>query len=443
MNKKIKSFAVLAGVCILLIGLLGCSSGNEGTNEPSNESANSGDASAKKELIFWTLYKESSANFEFFKTMGERYTNEVDPSVEIVVESIPSSEYLGTKLITAFAAGDGPDIFFVAPSTMLRYYNAGILKDLTDYIDREAKADFAPTAFDVTTLDGKIYGIPYEQDLVGLAYDIDLFKENNMTPPTTWDEMKEDALKLATNTRAGLTFHITPDDHGVFIFSPFIWGTGGDILSADRKTATLNSPGVKQALSYWRDLMVSGALNKKPSRVSSDIGIIADGETAMQVMGSWGIAPLETTYPDRNIGIVPLPIPEGGTPVTVAGGWKIVANKDSDYADDAAKYISWLFANPDPTSHVVWDTEVKFGLPVRNSVQEIAKDVYSKGLRKNYTEQILGTEKAEMRIPPEVSKIMQDMIQEALYKTDTSIDDIAEKYNQKFEEFLKKYEGVM
>ena len=39
----------------------------------------------------------------------------------------------GTKLPTAFASGQGPDIFLISPGDFLRYYNGGVLLDLTPY----------------------------------------------------------------------------------------------------------------------------------------------------------------------------------------------------------------------------------------------------------------------------------------------------------------------
>jgi multiple sugar transport system substrate-binding protein len=300
-----------------------------------------------------------------------------------------------------------------------------------------------PNALDVTTMDGKIYGIPYELDLMALFYDIDLFEENGVEPPKTWDELKTTALALKSDTRAGVTFEIGASDFQIFMFSPFLWSAGGDALTADRKHSALHSPEVKEALSYWRDLMQSGAVNQKPGRHAGELGILAEGETAMQVVGSWGIGGLEKDYPDKRIGVVPIPAPRGKQSVTVAGGWRIAVNSEGDHSDDAAKFVAWAFANEDSAVHVEWDTVVKFAFPVRLSVLEKAKDVYQKGLRKDFADHVLGTERAEMRIPPEISKILKDMIQEALYKTDTSVEDIAKKYHEKLEGFLKDYEGEL
>ena len=64
-----------------------------------------------------------------------------DQQVELVY--VPNNDYMdGTRLPTAFASGEGPDLFIISPGDFLRYYNGGVLLDLTPFIEKEAKADF-------------------------------------------------------------------------------------------------------------------------------------------------------------------------------------------------------------------------------------------------------------------------------------------------------------
>jgi multiple sugar transport system substrate-binding protein len=443
MKRRVKLLTGICCVLLLAMSIASCSSKSGNTEASSSDDVNRESLGEIRELKFWTFYNSETPEQQYFTQLAQRYTDEVDENVKITLEPIPWDDYIGAKLITSFAAGEGPDVFLVAPPNFLKYYNAGVLKDLTAYISPKAKADFISNAFDVTTMDGKVYGIPYELDLMALFYDIDLFEENGIEPPKTWDELKTAALALKSDTKAGITFEIGSSDFQVFMFSPFLWSAGGDVLTGDRKHSALHSPEVIQALSYWRDLMQSGAANQKPSRHVGELGILAEGETAMQVVGSWGIGGLEKDYPDKRIGVVPLPAPSGKQNVTVAGGWRIAVNREGGHSDDAAKFVTWAFANEDSAVHVQWDTEVKFAFPVRSSVLEKAKDVYQKGLRKDFVDHVLGTERAEMRIPPEISKILKDMIQEALYNTETSVEEIAKKYHGKLEDFLKDYEGVL
>jgi multiple sugar transport system substrate-binding protein len=157
-----------------------------------------------------------------------------------------------------------------------------------------------------------------------------------------------------------------------------------------------------------------GLLNLHPSRPTTDIGILASGETAMQVSGTWNIRMLETIYADKPIGVVPLPVPEGGKPVTIAGGWKIGVNHFSKYADEATKFVMWAFAG-EPDIPLKWVSEVKFAYSPRKSVMEAGGELYQRGLRRVFTEQIYGTERQEPQYPAEISRIFTESLQQLLY----------------------------
>jgi len=65
--------------------------------------------------------------------------------VKVDLQFVPVQDYIhGSKLQTAFASGQGPDIFIISPADFLRYYNGGVLVDLTSYMEDAAKKDFFP-----------------------------------------------------------------------------------------------------------------------------------------------------------------------------------------------------------------------------------------------------------------------------------------------------------
>src|SRR5687768_13965432 len=83
-------------------------------------------------LTFWQFYApggQVASQAEWFETMVADWNGQNDQQVELVF--VPNSDYMdGTKLPTAFAAGEGPDLFIISPGDFLRYYNGGVLQDL-------------------------------------------------------------------------------------------------------------------------------------------------------------------------------------------------------------------------------------------------------------------------------------------------------------------------
>jgi multiple sugar transport system substrate-binding protein len=63
--------------------------------------------------------------------------------VKVELQFVPIQDYIrGSKLPTAFASGQGPDIFIISTGDFLRYYNGGVLVDLTPYMEDAANKDF-------------------------------------------------------------------------------------------------------------------------------------------------------------------------------------------------------------------------------------------------------------------------------------------------------------
>ena len=94
-----------------------------------------------KELSLWDFH--GAAEGDFFKSLPDEYAK-LNPQVKITVETVPWDDYLGTKLAAAFAAGAGPDLFFVSPGTIGKYINSGIAYALNPYLSDKVLSDFLP-----------------------------------------------------------------------------------------------------------------------------------------------------------------------------------------------------------------------------------------------------------------------------------------------------------
>lgn len=392
-------------------------------------------------LSFWVF--QSDKPFEFLSDIVNRYNEATGENLSVVTESIPSDQYNGTKLTVAFAADEGPDIFLVSPGTMGKYVSSGIAYPLNDYFTDEMIADFNKSAIDGVTVNGSIYAVPMEVDLYGLYYDIDVFKEAGLEPPTTWNELIDCAVALTTDTRCGITFEAVKGAYQACTWYPFLWQCGGNIFNADNTASAINSPEVIKALSFWRELVSLGVANVAPSRTTGAIGILAEGETAMQICGTWAVAGLENTYADKNIGLVPLPIPdENGIVASVAGGWKLMVNARGSNPDAAAKFVTWAYGESIDVP-LEWCTVQKFTYSPRASVVAADTGIYQKGLRSVFTNQIYGTEIPELRMPAEASMIVQDMIQSAVFDLNRSVEDVVKEADEQMTEFIDGYDGFI
>jgi len=132
------------------------------------------------------------------------------PDIKIDYQVIGAAEY-GTKLLTAFASGGGPDVFNNTISLVAQYYNSRIIAPI-DYAalgyadEKELTAKYG-SAFDGIRFAGKLYGVPTEVSNYACYLNNALWKEAGLDPakdfPTNWDAMPAVAEKLTKRDSNG------------------------------------------------------------------------------------------------------------------------------------------------------------------------------------------------------------------------------------------------
>ena len=244
---------------------------------------------AAQTLKFWQFYGPGggvASQDKWFVDVAKSWNDSHEVKVELVY--VPNSAYMdGTKLPTAFASGAGPDLFIISPGDFLRYYNGGVLLDLTPFMEQSARDDFLPSVIANRMVDGKIYGLPYEVEPMAMYYSVDAFNEVGLTEkdiPKTWEELLSVAKKLTNQKRYGVLFETNPGYYQNFTWYPFLWEAGGDFQTKDGKSA-FNSPATVAALKFWQDAINTGVAPRKPLgrrrvglRSKSRFGLLRDAE---------------------------------------------------------------------------------------------------------------------------------------------------------------------
>lgn len=399
-------------------------------------------------LKFWQFYAPSGpvqSQVDWFEKAVAAWNDSHSQKVEL--EYVPNAEYInGPKLATAFASGEGPDIFLISPGDFLRYYNGGVLQDLTPHID--AKEDFPKSVIANRMVDGKIYGIPMEVEPMAMYYSVKAFEEaklNENDVPKTWDDLLELAKKLTTPKRFGVLFETQPGYYQNFTWYPFLWQGGGEFQGKDGKSA-FDSPATVQALKFWQDAVNSGAAPRQVmgSGANDTVANLASGYCAIQNVGIWGISQLQSNAKDFKYGVFRLPTPPNGKYVTVGGGWAFVANAKSKNPDAAAQFCAWALASKEKDSVrrvADWCTKGKSDMPPRESALAAGGDAFKTGMIGKFASDVYPGARAEPRVPPEVYKIISDAIQQTqLGGADPQA--TATSASQQLDAFLGSYSGA-
>jgi multiple sugar transport system substrate-binding protein len=405
---------------------------------------------AAQTLKFWQFYSPNGgvvSQDKWYADVVKAWNDTHDVKVELVF--VPNNAYMdGTKLPTAFAAGAGPDLFIISPGDFLRYYNGGVLLELTPFMEQAARDDFIPGVIASRMVNGKIYGLPYEVEPMAMYYSIDAFNEVGLTEkdiPKTWDELLSVAKKLTSGKRYGVLFETNPGYYQNYTWYPFLWEAGGDFQTPDGKSA-FNSPGTIAALKFWQDAVNLGVAPRKPLGGGGWDAVpnIGSGYCAMMNTGIWAIAQLREAVPDFKFGVFRLPTPPSGKYTTIGGGWAFVANAKGWNPKAAGEFVAWALGSPKDGSSariVDWCTVAKTDMPPTKSALEGGKAAYNSGFLKVFAEQVYPTTRAEPRMPPPVYKAISDAIQ-ACQLNGQDPAEAAKTASDQIDAFLASYKGA-
>lgn len=247
-----------------------------------------------------------------------------------------------------------PDLITELESRVPAYAEQGLLENLDAYVSSSTeitKDDIVTSALEINSYDGSLYGIPFRHDGTGIYYNKALFQAAGLDPeafPTTWDELMAASKTLTVDTNNDGT----PDQYGtawpfgnqsnaVTRFVLQLYTRGGNILSEDGKTCTLDSEAAIEAMTTLVDTMVTEKV-ASPSSMEIDNTqlreLFVNGKIAWMIDGAYDIPTIQEEAPDLDFGTAVLAGVDGmGT--TTANGFSMIIPSGS-----ANKDAAWILA---------------------------------------------------------------------------------------------------
>ena len=165
-------------------------------------------------------------------------------------------------------------------------------------------------------VDGKQLGIPIELSGYGVFYNVDLFEQYGLEEPKTLSELKQVCDTLKEN---GVTPFATPfaeawafSCYPRALYDEVCWHEDGDFWAKlmDRSMKFADSESFKTQMEttwslheYWNDDAFGTSWDSAQQ-------MVANGEAAMCVHGSWAVDGISSYNPDINLGVFPMPVSE-------------------------------------------------------------------------------------------------------------------------------------
>lgn len=350
-------FTGLVLACALLLAAAASAAGQETSASPA--------ASRTVTIKFWNYW--DGANAKAISSLIDKF-NATHPGIRVKNITFPWGD-LYTKMQAA-SAGSGANLPAVAAGDIAwtaALHRAGKLVDLGPY----AKAaslnlkDFYPEILRYSMYKGRLEALPVSTNNLALFYNKDLFQRAGLdpnAPPTTWDQLRGDAIKIAALGKGvqGFEIYTQPGEGLTWQLQPYIWQAGGSFLNKTYTQPAFNNAAGRKALSFLVGLIQNDHVTQ-----AGQWGAFDKGQAGMRVDGSWMVSVYKSQAP-FSFGTAMIPIPAGGKHATNMGGEQIFVFKSASKAQRAAAatFALWLASTP---VQVQWDQLTSF-MPTRASV---------------------------------------------------------------------------
>ncbi len=392
MTRRIST--ILAVVLVAMLALSACITPSAAPAAPSEPAAAGGDQAAAPaagepiELLYMTHNHAQSI------PINEAIIAEFEaahPNVKITFDNAPHSNY-EQKVLTAFAGGQGPDVFWAGDWMMPQFVANGIVApvDPTAFgvqSQEEFLKLFPEGSLDAFTVDDKVYtGGVSEYNTFSLIYDAADFEAAGIPLPSkdvplTWEELADIAAKLTvkdgdTVTRIGMEWPFTTPIWTVLIQEPMLRQLGGELINPETGKPDFTQEAMVQVMTYLQDLRAKGGID--PGLFNKDfLGELANDQVSIIIGGPWAAKPLNDLNPDLKWDTAPLPqFANAKDRVTTLYAWAwFVSGKSSPEKQKAA----WEFVNLLTSKQQEWWDKVGY-------VQARQTDINGKTLQEYYAE---------------------------------------------------------
>ena len=340
------------------------------------------DTSREIEIVF---YHQMGAALEGILNTAIEDFNKIYPNIKVTHESMGDYNGVRDQIKTEISVGNPPNMAYCYPDHVAFYNVSGAVQTLDVLIEDETYgftaeqiADFVPAYYNEGKAfgDGKMYSLPVAKSTEVLYYNKTFFEANNLTLPTTWDEMEALCQQIKTIDPTCIPLGYDSEANWFITMceqygSPYTSATGENFLF-DNET---NRNFVKRFRTWYENKWVTTEELSGSYTSALFTGENEAGTRCYMCIGSTGGA----TYQQPNqtngkfefeVGITSIPQVDPANPKVISQGPSICIFKNSDPQEVLA---TWLFAKF-LTTDVTFQASVSMNNGYAPAIQSVAQN---------------------------------------------------------------------
>lgn len=287
----------------------------------------------------YVIHKSESEAIEGMQKVIDAFNAE-NPGIHVTLTPTPD---FATVIQTRAQTNEMPDLFSCVTNNMYEImFRDGLIMDLTG---QPFLANVADETLALSTYEGRNWRMPYSLSYYGLYVRTDIFEQQGLAFPTTWDELMDVCAKLQA---AGITPFALPDKTMVYQRMERVMGiisdndedfrkiAAGELAAADSKVLTAYAASAVKIA----DNMTEESYG---SEYTESYQQLLAGQAAMTINGQWSLLTLKNFDPNVQVALIPLPNPTGEVsrvPVSIDTSFCI--SSSTKHPEEALKFLEFL-----------------------------------------------------------------------------------------------------
>ncbi len=260
-----------------------------------------------------TFHMSKPEAVPFFRELVQQFNAE-QTDVRVTLD-------IASNLSAGFLRGNPPDVGLLNYNMeMARFMERGALSDLGDMPEADTiRPDVQELVDQYATYPGRTSVLPYSVAAASVIYNVQIFEDNDLQVPTTWDELIE---VCETLQEAGITpIYSTYAEPWTIAQGAFDYTVGGmiDVAAFYEQLNELGTEvGPDSPVSFQKHFsepvarmneLLAYSNEDAESRTYGDGNVaFAKQEAAMYLQGPWALGEIAKTDPDLELGTFPLPV---------------------------------------------------------------------------------------------------------------------------------------
>ncbi len=290
--------------------------------------------------------------------------NEMQSDVVVNVIHQGGYDMLRQKVAAAANAKNLPTLLICDYLDVAYYAQLGVLEDVSNVLSADVISDYYPGMLADLTVNGTLYGIPYNRSTQGFYVNNDLLRKAGIDHVArTWDEFAEQCRQMKS---LGDDYYLGYAFFHQFLFDGIAYTWGADIATADG-TVEFLQPELIEMFEYFQDLYKEGYLLMQPvlsGGFEEQNGAFFEGKVAT-VFQTTSFTSSAKNLLNCDWSYEYTPAGKGGNAVTIGGGnFTICSSATASQREAAEKFLNYM-ASDDVVAEFFMETG---NLPVKKSV---------------------------------------------------------------------------